>query len=147
MRLCHMRLFLINLLILLILGCSSEPQPRLELTLIVDGKKQISESVKGDAIQAVNLKYKNLIHSFTDFCEGNSESVAERKLKLNTLKEYLKLEFQMNESAHFTVAYEAANKSPTDTNNSLEAQIDLNRVNCSQSIVGTSFDAKESFKK
>ena len=68
MRLCHMRLFLINLFTLLILGCSSEPQPRLELTLIVDGKKQISESVKGDAVQAVTLKYKNLIDSFTDFC-------------------------------------------------------------------------------
>jgi len=86
MRLFSVRLFLINLLTLLILGCSSEPQPRLELTLIVDGKKQISESVKGDAIQAVNLKYKNLIDSFTDICDGNSDSVAERKLKLKRIR-------------------------------------------------------------
>ena len=147
MRLFSVRLFLTNLFTLLILGCSSEPQPRLELTLIVDGKKQISESVKGDAIPAVNLKYKNLIDSFTDICQGNSDSVAERKLKFIRLKEYLKLEFQMNESALFTVASEAANKSPTDTNNSLEVQIDSNRINCSQSIVGTSSDTKESFRK
>jgi len=143
-----MRLFFIYLFTLLILGCSSEPQPRLELTLIVDGKKQISESVKGDAIQAVNLKYKNLIDSFTDFCEGNSDSVAERKLKLDRLKEYLKLEFQMNESTHFTVASEEANKLPTNNNN-LEVHIDSksNSTSCVQAIVGTSFDSKESFKK
>ena len=53
----------------------------------------------------------------------------------------------MNESALFTVASEAANKSPTDTNNSLEVKIDSNRINCSQSIVGTSSDTKESFRK
>ena len=136
-----MRLFLINLFTLLILGCSSEPQPRLELTLIVDGKKQISESVKGDAIQAVNLKYKNLIDSFTDICDGNSDSVAERKLKLKRIREYLSLEFQMNESAHFIVTSEARSKSPID-NNSLEAQINSNSINCTQAIKSTSFNNK-----
>jgi len=132
-----MRLFLINLFMLLILGCTSEPQPqsRLELTLIVDGKKQISESVKGDAIQAVNLKYKNLIDSFTDFCKGNSDSVAERKLRL---KEYLNLEFQMNESAHFTITSEMQYESYTDRGNNLEIKIDSKSSQCSEVIGGIS---------
>jgi hypothetical protein len=122
---------------LLILGCTSEPQPqsRLELTLIVDGKKQISESVKGDAIQAVNLKYKNLIDSFTDFCKGNSDSVAERKLRL---KEYLNLEFQMNESAHFTITSEVQYESYTDRGNNLEIKIDSKSSQCSEVIGGIS---------
>ena len=122
---------------LLILGCTSEPQPqsRLELTLIVDGKKQISESVKGDAIQAVNLKYKNLIDSFTDFYKGNSDSVAERKLRL---KEYLNLEFQMNESAHFTITSEVQYESYTDRGNNLEIKIDSKSSQCSEVIGGIS---------
>jgi hypothetical protein len=55
----------------------------------------------------------------------------------------------MNESTHFTVASEAANKLPTDTNNNLEVHIDSksNGTSCVQAIVGTSFDSKESFKK
>lgn len=125
---------------LLILGCTSEPQPQshLELTLIVDGNKQISESVKGDAIQAVNLKYKNLIDRFTDFCESNSDSVEERKLKLNRLKEYLNLEFQMNESAHFTIASEVQYESYTDKGNNLEIKIDSKSSQCSEVIGGIS---------
>ena len=135
-----MRFFLINLFMLLFLGCTSEPQPQshLELTLIVDGKKQISESVKDDAIQAVNLKYKNLIDSFTDFCESNSDSVDERKLKFNRLKEYLNMEFQMNESAHFTITSEVQYESYTDRGNNLEIKIDSKSSQCSEVIGGIS---------
>ena len=139
MRLCHMRLFLINLFTLLILGCSSEPQPRLELTLIVDGKKQISESVKGDAVQAVNLKYKNLIDNFTDFCQGNSDTVLEKKIK--KLNEYLNLEFQMKESAHFTSASEVQYESYTDRGNKLEVRIDSKSSECNNLIGGISLES------
>jgi len=136
-----MRLFLINLFTLLILGCTSEPesQPHLELTLIVDGKKQISESVKGDAVQAVNLKYKNLIDNFTDFCQRNSDSVPEQKLK--KLKEYLNLEFQMQESAHFTSASEVQYKAYTDSGNKLEVRIDSKGSQCNNLIGGISLES------
>ena len=137
MRLCYMRLFLINLVAFLILGCSSEPQSGLELTLIVDGKKQISESVKGDAVQAVTLKYKNLIDSFTDFC-NKTESVAEHELKLKRLKGYLNLEFQMIESAHFTIASEVQYESYTDKGNDLEVRVDSKNSQCTKAIRGIS---------
>ena len=68
--------------------------------------------------------------------------MAERKLKLKRIREYLSLEFQMNESAHFIVTSEARSKSPID-NNSLEAQINSNSINCTQAIKSTSFNNKK----
>ncbi len=121
-----MKLFKFSILTVLLLGCSGEKQPQLEIILNIDGQKIMNESGFGADVQAINLKHKELLEYVNLACEDRKNVVS--------LREYLVSQYQMKESANFIRDYKVpANKEVAkDREEGLVVTLNLNSFSCNR---------------
>ena len=121
-----MKIFKFSILAVLLLGCSGEKQPQLEIILNIDGQKIMNESGSGADVQAINLKHKELLEYVDLACEDRKNVVS--------LREYLVSQYQMKESANFIRDYKVpANKEVAkDREEGLVVTLNLNSFSCNR---------------
>ena len=126
---------LIGLLILFLLtSCSSDPQPKLTLTLNIDGAERVNESVDGnEEIERLISSHGDLIESMDAVCSSDQYEAAR-----SNLREYLVATFLMQRFASYVIKREfptEGSQSSTEER-SLVADFGQGKFACATSLNG-----------
>ena len=126
---------LIGLLILFLLtSCSSDPQPKLTLTLNIDGAERVNESVDGnEEIERLISSHGDLIESMDAGCSSDQYEAAR-----SNLREYLVATFLMQRFASYVIKREFPTEGSRSTTEelSLVADFGQGKFACSRSLNG-----------
>ena len=126
---------LIGLLILFLLtSCSSDPQPKLTLTLNIDGAERVNESVDGnEEIERLISSHGDLIESMDAACSSDQYEAAR-----SNLREYLVATFLMQRFASYVIKREFPTEGSRSTTEelSLVADFGQGKFTCSRSLNG-----------
>ena len=126
---------LIDLLILFLLtSCSSDPQPKLTLTLNIDGAERVNESVDGnEEIERLISSHGDLIESMDAVCSSDQYEAAR-----SNLREYLVATFLMQRFASYVIKREFPTEGSRSTTEelSLVADFGQGKFACSRSLNG-----------
>ena len=126
---------LICLLILFLLtSCSSDPQPKLTLTLNIDGAERVNESVDGnEEIERLISSHGDLIESMDAVCSSDQYEAAR-----SNLREYLVATFLMQRFASYVIKREFPTEGSRSTTEelSLVADFGQGKFACSRSLNG-----------
>ena len=126
---------LIGLLILFLLtSCSSDPQPKLTLTLNIDGAERVNESVDGnEEIERLISSHGDLIESMDAVCSSDQYEAAR-----SNLREYLVATFLMQRFASYVIKREFPTEGSRSTTEelSLVADFGQGKFTCSRSLNG-----------
>ena len=126
---------LIGLLILFLLtSCSSDPQPKLTLTLNIDGAERVNESVDGnEEIERLISSHGDLIESMDAVCSSDQYEAAR-----SNLREYLVATFSMQRFASYVIKREFPTEGSRSTTEelSLVADFGQGKFTCSRSLNG-----------
>ena len=124
---------LIGLLILFLLtSCSSDPQPKLTLTLNIDGAERVNESVDGnEEIERLISSHGDLIESMDAVCSSDQYEAAR-----SNLREYLVATFLMQRFASYVIKREFPTEGSRSTTEelSLVADFGQGKFACSRSL-------------
>ena len=126
---------LICLLILFLLtSCSSDPQPKLTLTLNIDGAERVNKSVDGnEEIERLISSHGDLIESMDAVCSSDQYEAAR-----SNLREYLVATFLMQRFASYVIKREFPTEGSRSTTEelSLVADFGQGKFTCSRSLNG-----------
>ena len=126
---------LIGLLILFLLtSFSSDPQPKLTLTLNIDGAERVNESVDGnEEIERLISSHGDLIESMDAVCSYDQYEAAR-----SNLREYLVATFLMQRFASYVIKREFPTEGSRSTTEelSLVADFGQGKFACSRSLNG-----------
>ena len=126
---------LIGLLILFLLtSCSSDPQPKLTLTLNIDGAERVNESVDGnEEIERLISSHGDLIESMDAVCSSDQYEAAR-----SNLREYLVATFLMQRFASYVIKREFPTEGSRSTTEelSLVADFGQGKFACATSLNG-----------
>ncbi len=126
---------LIGLLILFLLtSCSSDPQPKLTLTLNIDGAERVNESVDGnEEIERLISSHGDLIESMDAVCSSDQYEAAR-----SNLREYLVATFLMQRFASYVIKREFPTEGSRSTTEelSLVADFGQGKFACARSLNG-----------
>ena len=134
---------LIGLLILFLLtSCSSDPQPKLTLTLNIDGAERVNKSVDGnEEIERLISSHGDLIESMDAVCSSDQYEAARSNLReaaRSNLREYLVATFLMQRFASYVIKREFPTEGSRSTTEelSLVADFGQGKFTCSRSLNG-----------
>ena len=126
---------LIGLLILFLLtSCSSDPQPKLTLTLNIDGAERVNESVDGnEEIERLISSHGDLIESMDAVCSSDQYEAARSNLRENLVATFL-----MQRFASYVIKREFPTEGSRSTTEelSLVADFGQGKFTCSRSLNG-----------
>jgi len=127
-----------NLIVLLILflltSCSSDPQPKLTLTLNIDGAERVNESADGDEeIERLVRAHSILINSMDAVCSPDQYETAR-----SNLREYLVATFLMQKLASYVIKREFPIEGSRSTTEELLVVADFGqgKFACSKNLNG-----------
>lgn len=118
----------------LLTSCSSDPQPKLTLTLSIDGTEKVNASAVGnDEIEKLMRNHGDLIASMDSVCSTDRYEVAR-----SNLKQYLTASFSMQRFASYIIKHEIPIEGfrPSTEELSLTADFDLGKFACATSLNG-----------
>ena len=113
-------------------SCSSDPQPKLTLTLNIDGAERVNESVDGnEEIERLISSHGDLIESMDAVCSSDQYEAAR-----SNLREYLVATFLMQRFASYVIKREFPTEGSRSTTEelSLVADFGQGKFACSRSL-------------
>jgi uncharacterized protein YcfL len=95
-------IFLI-ILIFLLAHCSSDPQPSLKISLVVDKKEKLAISAYGDEVDILQEKHADLINLMDRACNSKDLSREDKKRELQLLIQHLKTNFAAEQKVIYEI--------------------------------------------
>jgi len=121
-------IFLI-ILIFLLVHCSSDPQPSLKISLVVDKKEKLAISAYGDEVDILQEKHADLINLMDRACNSKDLSGEDKKREAQLLIQYLKTTFAAEQKVIYEIESNDLVKKLVQT---VSIDVSNNKTSCKQ---------------
>ena len=109
--------------------CSSDPQPSLKISLVVDKKEKLAISAYGDEVDILQEKHADLINLMDRACNSKDLSGEDKKREAQLLIQYLKTTFAAEQKVIYEIESNDLVKKLVQT---VSIDVSNNKTSCKQ---------------